>query len=67
MPKIAKAAGYLSELKSHVLMAKVDAERYPKVALNLAKGFLLCFCLLMEVQFSTLYWWIFVGRNYDMG
>ncbi|KAJ0893078.1 putative protein disulfide-isomerase [Helianthus annuus] len=40
MPRFAEAAGYLSELKSHVLMAKVDAERYPKVALNLGiKGF----------------------------
>ncbi|KAK9054702.1 hypothetical protein SSX86_025781 [Deinandra increscens subsp. villosa] len=40
MPRFAEAAGSLKELKSSVLMAKVDAERNPKVASNLGvKGY----------------------------
>ncbi|GAV64470.1 Thioredoxin domain-containing protein/Thioredoxin_6 domain-containing protein [Cephalotus follicularis] len=40
MPHFAEAATILKELGSHVLMAKLDAERYPKVASMLdIKGF----------------------------
>ncbi|KAL7603074.1 hypothetical protein Lser_V15G18177 [Lactuca serriola] len=40
MPRFAEAASSLNELKSPVLMAKIDAERYPKVASNLEiKGY----------------------------
>ncbi|KAK4361895.1 hypothetical protein RND71_017136 [Anisodus tanguticus] len=40
MPKFAEAATALKELGSSLLMAKIDAERYPKVASNLEiKGF----------------------------
>ncbi|KAI3759680.1 hypothetical protein L6452_07675 [Arctium lappa] len=40
MPRFAEAAGSLNELKNPVLMAKIDAERYPKVASNLGiKGY----------------------------
>lgn len=40
MPKFAEAATALKESGSHVLMAKVDAERHPKIASNLGiKGF----------------------------
>ncbi|XP_076935684.1 protein disulfide isomerase-like 1-6 [Bidens hawaiensis] len=40
MPRFAEAAGALRELKSQVLMAKIDAERYPKPASGLGvKGY----------------------------
>ncbi|KAL6996475.1 protein disulfide isomerase-like [Sarracenia purpurea var. burkii] len=40
MPQFAEAATDLKELESKLLMAKLDAERYPKVASNLGiKGF----------------------------
>lgn len=40
MPRFAEAASSLNELKSPLLMAKIDAERYPKVASNLEiKGY----------------------------
>ncbi|CAK7356699.1 unnamed protein product [Dovyalis caffra] len=40
MPQFAEAANKLKELRSPVLMAKLDAERYPKVASTLGiKGF----------------------------
>ncbi|XP_076921394.1 protein disulfide isomerase-like 1-6 [Bidens hawaiensis] len=40
MPRFAEAAGSLRELKTQVLMAKVDAERYPKPASSLGvKGY----------------------------
>lgn len=40
MPRFAEAASSLNELKNPVLMAKIDAERYPKVASNLGiKGY----------------------------
>ncbi|KAM3246028.1 protein disulfide isomerase-like 1-6 isoform X1 [Capsicum annuum] len=40
MPKFAEAATALKELGSSLLMAKIDAERYPKVAASLEiKGF----------------------------
>ncbi|KAL3528739.1 hypothetical protein ACH5RR_008061 [Cinchona calisaya] len=40
MPRFAEAANVLKELGSSVLMAKIDAERYPKAASNLGiKGF----------------------------
>ncbi|KAL8256754.1 hypothetical protein R6Q59_028795 [Mikania micrantha] len=40
MPRFAEAAGSLNELNTPVLMAKIDAERYPKVASNLGvKGY----------------------------
>ncbi|KAI3777811.1 hypothetical protein L1987_47614 [Smallanthus sonchifolius] len=40
MPRFAEAASSLNELKSPVLMGKIDAERHPKVASNLGiKGF----------------------------
>ncbi|KAI3766637.1 hypothetical protein L2E82_16705 [Cichorium intybus] len=40
MPRFAEAASFLNELKSPLLMAKIDAERYPKVASNLEiKGY----------------------------
>lgn len=40
MPRFAEAASSLNELNSPILMAKIDAERYPKVASNLGiKGY----------------------------
>ncbi|KVI05991.1 Thioredoxin domain-containing protein [Cynara cardunculus var. scolymus] len=40
MPRFAEAASSLNELKNPILMAKIDAERYPKVASNLGiKGY----------------------------
>ncbi|KAF5758211.1 putative protein disulfide-isomerase [Helianthus annuus] len=40
MPRFAEAASVLKELESDVLMGKVDAERYPKVASSLGvKGY----------------------------
>lgn len=40
MPQFAEATTKLKELRSHVMMAKLDAERYPTAASTLGiKGF----------------------------
>ncbi|XP_071731891.1 protein disulfide isomerase-like 1-6 isoform X1 [Rutidosis leptorrhynchoides] len=40
MPRFAEAASFLKEIRSPLLMAKIDAERYPKAASNLGiKGY----------------------------